>query len=390
MALNQFARMFLLNYFVEHGSFANLSKRASGLYKRILQEKKEEEHYSEFLERELLPHRVQDHIDPKLFKHLRDFYAKETSLSNKHLPKAFESALTELAEKLDYKVDDLKHYLDNNMIFPETMVKIKRQFDVPAYNSLLSALALSILLEARNNPKRMNIEKLRKAKSFEGLRSIDPKTADYLSLKIPTYSGSSPDPSVKIKLEGSKYFGVDLHLNTLPNILDDILYCLKGYMNNINLTPLVAYKLRKMVEVTGNLNRIGLDNMNLIADLDYLAQAGGFSTIKALLEGEGYTFTPISHEHANIIPCGKNYELILDDYEEGQILLDNNLKKPLEDLGLKSTLGVGIVNYMSENVHLLNCMYKGQVMLVHSLITKKNELKFKDRNTLNLLTANLI
>lgn len=172
--------------------------------------------------------------------------------------------------------------------------------------------------------------------------------------------------------------------------MDDIFFTLKGYSADKNLTPTMYFKLDRMMKACGNLNRIGLDELNLLEDLDELSMSLGFKSIRELLEEEGFKFEPIGFDRVNFIDSGENYEVLIDGYEDAQIIVDPTLQKYLIDMKLDQTLNVFKVPFKNTEVSLLAYEYEGKMQLAHSLITKNNNIKFKDGNSLNLTTKNLI
>lgn len=384
--------MYLLNYFIENGSFANLSKRASRLYKAIVEYKKADYpdmSVADYLELKLLPHREGLSLDTRSVRMLREYFSKKSELDKTQLGKPLLKVLTNMATSKRMSLDNLLKAINNVKIFPELFRGVRHGIDPRDYNNLLTSIALSMLIESSGN-QRINLEVLRDYTSFSELQASEPHVAEYLQSKVPIYKGALEGDDLSLKLEGCYYYGNDLHLSGSLGLLNDFIFYFHGFMTTINISPSIAYKLSLMKEVSGNLNRIGLDEMNLLAELDAISLTLGFSSIKELLSSEGIEFTPVDNAHANYLPHGNNLELILDDYHEGQIIIDPMLSKMFRDMKVEDTLTVATIPYQNQSIDILAFSHNDKPFLAHSLLTRNNAIRFRNNNTLDLTAKNLI
>lgn len=389
-------KMYLFNYYIMNGSFTNLSKQHPQLYRDILTAKSNEEEYAdltvtEYIEAKLIPNRVNRDISADFLRDLYEHYNDYPTLSNSPVAKKLEGRLRRLAQKNEISLAELKEKLDTQQIYPLVMNRILNRYNVRDYNNIIQMIAMGIMMETRLN-SNIKYDILTDFHSKVHMEMYEPGYATFLESRVPTYGGSLPHDveGVRHLLSGSKYYGTDSKLDTIPSIIDDIIYALKGYIPRKNLKPSISFKLSHLMRHCGNLNRIGIDELGVLSELDELSMNLGFTTIAQFLENEGFKFTPVSSDRVSIIPCKKNYEVIIDGYDEGQIIIDSTLKDALESMNLVQTLNVtkGPVNGQ-QDVPVLVYIYDGKPKLAYQLITKNTAFTFYNGNPLDLTTENL-
>lgn len=388
-------KMFLYNYYIENGSFSNIAKTAPALYKKLLADKKEngsaDMNLTQHLEVTLLPHRKDSKLDSAYIRYLYAHYLNSTTLVGADISKGFENKLKETAKEEGITLDEVKIKIDNNELYPELITQIKNRTNIRAYNNLLTIISLNMFMSSRSKPA-IQMELFQDFENFAQLEKWEPSYATLLKSQVPHYAGPlTGNEQVEIKVEGSKYYGEDLRLDLIPSLYDDILATFKGYTATSNLTPYMVYRLLLIKRACGNLNRIGLDGFDLLEDLDRTSMNLGFNSIKEMLKEEGFSFTAITADHASFIPCKDDFEVILEDYDESQILIDGQLVKSLKDMNLETTLEVvSLPTKPSGIIRLLAYEYDNQMRTVHTLLTKSTALKFKDNDSLNLTAVNIV
>lgn len=386
--------MYLYNYYIDKGSFANLSKNAPSLYRRILNQKKEDNRdditVTQYLEEKLLQYKKTSNVDANYTRHLYEHFSNHFSLTGTEVSKPLENYLKQTADEMNISVDKVKEMFDNYEIYPELTNKIINKLDIREYNNIMTVIALNLMMDMETNPN-IKLEWFNDFDDYNHLRTWEPSYATFLKTRVPKYAGPITDnKNVSIKVEGSKYYGKNLKLETVPSLMNDIFYTLKGYSADKNLTPSIYYKLDRMKKATGNLNRIGLDKLDLLEELDELSMNLGYQSIKELLKEENFHFEPISSDRVNFIDNGDSFEVIIEDYDQAQVVIDPILKKYLTDMKLDQTLKVMETPYKGTTASLLVYTYEGKLDLVHRLLTKRGQLQFNDGNPLNLTAKNLL
>lgn len=395
--LNIPRQMLIYNFYIKNGSMKNFQKYAPNLYKELLEIKSTLlSDYSgtvtDFIEQHFLEVTDSD-LTLSTQQLLREHFSNHNSLTGTRLDKNLESRLRNLAKKNNLQLEELKIKLENCELYPKVMFRIINPLDVGSYKAIIQSIVLNIIDDSLSD-SNVKLSLLRDFEDSKHMALYEPNYLNFIRSRIPIYVGpvhSSMGSNVSYIVQGNTYYGErDLKLETIPSVTDDILFSLKGISTSTNLTQSIGYKMTKMIKHMGNLNYIGLDEMNLFQDLNDIVGDLGLSSIGELLEKEGINFEPIKETNANFIQCKNNYELILMDFDKAQITIDSTIVPSLRKESIADTLEILEGEREGQHLTMLAVTIEGNKNFVYPLVSKTMTMLFKDGNTLNITASNTI
>lgn len=327
-------RVFLFNYLIQVGSFANLQKYDGKLYRDLLN-----------------------------YKKMKDPDSKDT-----------------LSEWLQGQL--LSKY-----IRPK---KTKSLWKVVEYNALIYSIAINIADEV-NTMEHLPIDMLNGFENIDHMKSFEPAYVRFIENRIPRYQGQLPaDYPGVMKVEGYKYWGENVTERT--DFANDLLAFFKGSVKCQYLTPYIDYRLMRVLAVHGNLNLIGMDNMDLIYDLNELKNKTRMESIAEMLRLDRYHFEPVAYNYGDkalYLKRANNYAVVLDGCES-EIIIAKEIYQVLKEQNKLQSIFIQETKNGAVTLKELMVDIEGSVIPVHALYTRNmNGFVYADRNTLNLRLTNI-
>lgn len=395
-ALNIPQKMLIFNYYIENGSMKNFQKHAPILYKNLTELRKqldpESSSVTDFIETHLLEVTESD-LTLSTQQLLKEHFEINETLTNSNIEKTLDMRLRNIARKNDMPYTEFKEKLERCEIYTKTMFRIINRLDISAYKAILQSIVITIIQDSYTNSS-IKLEIFKDFDDSQHMATYEPNYLSFIRSRIPVYVGpvhSSLGSQVSYMVQGNTYYGErDLKLETIPSLTDDIIVSLKGLVPSANLTPIIYFKLMKMLKIMGNINYIGLDSYNLFQDLNNIVNDLGLNSIAELLRQEGFNFTPIAETHANFIEGKDSHELILMNYDKAQIKIDSSVVKSLQSSKIADTLQIMEGERDNQKLSMLVVEMDGSKSFVYPIISKNTQMLFKDGNTLNITRENMV
>lgn len=331
--------------------------------------------------------------DPKLRVFLYNYFIKVGSFANlqKYDGKLYRELLAYKKKKAPESKESLSEWLQSQLMSKYAKrPKTKNIWKVVEYNSLVYSVAINIAGEV-NTKEHLPVDMLNGFDNADHLKSAEPAYYKYLENHVPRWQGPvDKDYPGILRIEGYKYWGDNL--TERCDFINDLIAFFKGNVNCQYLTPYINQRLRIMLATHGNLNLIGMDNLDLIYDLTDLKESTRATSIAELLELGGFHFEPVDYKYGDkalYLKRSTNYAVVLEGCDK-EIMLAKEIYQLLKELGKLQEIYTEKHTMYGAEVEVLMVEVGGTTMPVHALYTRNIEgFVYKDMNTLNLRLANI-